>query len=110
MTTCIANAKHFGDLEDPSSDVHRMVFADGARRVESAAIAVGPNVYYLGKPEHLDLVAASFPPQPARLVPAAKAWRSLVKPLVVAAVAATFLGQSVAFFSQLWNVEKDFED
>jgi hypothetical protein len=43
-------------------------------------------------------------------VPAAKAWRSLVKPLVVAAVAATFLGQSVAFFSQLWNGEKDFED
>jgi len=28
----------------------------------------------------------------------------------VVSVAATFLGQSVAFFSQLWNGEKDFED
>jgi tetrathionate reductase subunit B len=110
VATCTANAKHFGDLEDPSSAVYRMVFAEGARRVESATVAVAPNVYYLGKPEHLDLVVASFPPRPPRLLAAGKTWRSLVKPLVVAAVAATFLGQSVAFFSQLWNGEKDFED
>jgi tetrathionate reductase subunit B len=110
VATCTAHAKFFGDLEDSSSDVARMVFSEGARRVDSPAIAVGPNVYYLGKPEHLDLVAASFPPQPPRLLLAGRTWRSLVKPLVLAAVAATFLGQSVAFFSQLWNGEKDFED
>ena len=61
VTTCTANAKHFGDLEDPSSEVYRMVFAEGARRVESGTIAVGPNVYYLGKPEHLDLVVGELP-------------------------------------------------
>ena len=87
-----------------------MVFAEGARRVESATVAVSPNVYYLGKPEHLDLVVESFPPQPPRLLAAGNTWRSLVKPLVIAAVAATFLGQSVAFFSQLGNGSKDFED
>ena len=87
-----------------------MVFTEGARRVESATIAVAPNVYYLGKPEHLDLVVASFPPRPPRLVPAAKTWRSLVRPLVLAAVGATFLGQAIAFFVQLGKGEKDFED
>jgi len=110
VATCTAHAKFFGDLEDPASDVARMVFAEGARRVESPAVAVGPNVYYLGKPEQLDLVVASFPPQEPHLLAAGRAWRSVVKPLVLAAVAATFLGQSVAFFSQLWNGEKDFED
>jgi len=87
-----------------------MVFAEGARRVESGTVAVGPNVYYLGRSEHLDLVVASFPPRPPRLLAAGRTLRSLVKPLVLAAVAATFLGQSVAFFSQLWHGEKDFED
>jgi tetrathionate reductase subunit B len=110
VTTCTANAKHFGDLEDSSSEVHRMVFAEGARRVESATIAVAPNVYYLGKPEHLDLVVASFPPRPPRLLAAGRTWRSLVRPLVLAAVGATFLGQAIAFFVQLGKGEKDFED
>lgn len=110
VTTCTANAKYFGDLEDASSEVYRMVYLDGARRIESATIAVGPNVYYLGKPEHLDLVAASFPPRPPRLLAAGQAWRSVVKPLVLAAVAATFVGQAIAFFYQLGKGEKDFED
>jgi tetrathionate reductase subunit B len=110
VATCTAHAKYFGDLEDPASEVYRMVYAHGARRIESAAVAVGPNVYYLGKAEHLDLVAESFPPRAPRLLLAGRTLRSLVKPLVLLAVGATFLGQSVAFFSQLWNGEKDFED
>ena len=51
-----------------------------------------------------------LPAAAPRLLAAGEAWRSLVKPLVLAAVGATFLGQAVAFFSQLWNGEKDFED
>ena len=35
---------------------------------------------------------------------------ALVKPLVLAAVGATFAGQAVAFFTQLRKGEKDFED
>ena len=87
-----------------------MVFAEGALRVESAAVAVGPNVYYLGRPGQLDLVAASFPPRQPRLLAAGQVWRRLVKPLVLAAVGATFIGQAIAFFVQLGNGEKDFED
>jgi tetrathionate reductase subunit B len=109
VTTCTARAKTFGDLEDPRSDVHRMVYLEGARRLETREIAVGPNVYYLGKPGQLDLVAASFPPHRPRLLAAGEAWSRLAKPLVLLAVGATFAGQAIAFFNQLNKGEEDFE-
>jgi Fe-S-cluster-containing dehydrogenase component len=110
VATCTGNAKSFGDLEDRTSEVFRLVYAEGARRLETKAVAVGPNVYYLGKPEALALVAESFPPHAARLPAAAEVWRKAVKPLVLLAAGATFLGQAVAFFTQLAKGEKDFED
>ena len=110
VTTCTAHAKYFGDLEDRSSDVFRFVYDHGARRVESEAVAVGPNVYYKGKPRHLELLAASFPPRPPRLLAAGQAWRNILKPLVLTAVGATFAGQAVAFFQQLRKGEHDFDE
>lgn len=87
-----------------------MVFHDGARRIESTDVAVGPNVYYLGKPEQLDLVQQSFAPLPPRLVTAGEAWRSVLRPLMLGIVGATFLGQAVAFFTQLHKGEGDFDE
>lgn len=110
VSTCPSGAKHFGDLEDPASEVHRMVYLQGARRIESKDVAVGPNVYYLGTPEQLDLVTASFAPRAPRLPLAGTTWEKVVKPLVLAAVGATFAGQAVAFFNQLRKGEHDFED
>ena len=110
VTTCTAHAKYFGDLEDRSGEVHRMVFHEGARRMETKAVAVGPNVFYLGRPEHLDLVLASYPPRPPRLLTAGQALQKLAWPLVVGAVGVTLLGQAVAFFNQLHKGEDDFEE
>jgi tetrathionate reductase subunit B len=110
VTTCTAHAKYFGDLEDRESDVYRMVYVEGARRMETKDIAVGPNVYYMGRPEHLDLVLASFPPRQPRLPMAGEAWSRVLRPLVFAAVGMTFLGQAVAFFTQLRKGEDDFDD
>jgi tetrathionate reductase subunit B len=110
VATCTAHAKYFGDLEDRSSDVSRMVFEQGARRIETKQVAVGPNVYYTGKPAQLDLVHATFPPREPRMPTAATAWMRAFKPLMLAVVGATFVGQAVAFFTQLRNGEKDFED
>jgi tetrathionate reductase subunit B len=110
VTTCTAHAKYFGDLEDRQSDVFKMVYAMGASRLETNAIHVGPNVYYAGEQARSDLVLAAFPPRPPRLLAAGEAWSRVLKPLVLAAVGATFLGQAVAFFNQLRNGEKDFED
>lgn len=109
VKTCTAHAKTFGDLEDPASDVYRMVYHQGARRLETADVAIGPRVYYLGKPEHVDLVLASFPPHPPRLPVAGDTWRRFFKPLVMVAVGATFLGQAGAFFYQLWKGEENHE-
>jgi tetrathionate reductase subunit B len=109
VATCTAHAKTFGDLEDPSSDVTRMVYHEGARRLETKDVAIGPRVYYQGKAEHVDLVLASFPPHLPRLLAAGEAWKRLLKPLVLLAVGATFLGQAGAFFYQLWKEEEENE-
>ena len=53
---------------------------------------------------------ASFPPHPPRMVRAGEWWSKVVKPLVLAAIGATFLGQAVAFFSQLRTGEKEFDE
>jgi hypothetical protein len=90
--------------------VFHMVYEQGARRLESPDVAIGPNVYYLGKKEHVDLVLATFPPHPPKLLAAGVIWSGLLKPLVLAVVGATFLGQAIAFFHQLKTGEDDFEE
>lgn len=110
VTTCTAHAKYFGDLEDRSSEVFRFVYDQGAQRLETDAVAVGPNVYYRGKPRHLELLEASFPPRPPRLLAAGQAWRNVLKPLMMTAVGATFVGQAVAFFHQLSKGEDNFDE
>ena len=87
-----------------------MVYSEGAKRLESHEVAIGPNVYYRGKPEHADMLLASFPPQLPQTIAAGKVWSKLVNKLVFLAVGATFLGQAVAFFRQLAAGEKQFED
>ena len=110
VETCIAHAKFFGDLEDRSSDVFKMVYERGARRLETAEVSIGPNVYYLGKKEHVELVLAKFPPHRPRLPLAGQWWDRVLKPLVLTAIGATFVGQAVAFFQQLRTGEKEFDD
>jgi tetrathionate reductase subunit B len=108
--TCPANAKVFGDLEDQSGRVFDMVYRQAARRMETPRVAIGPNVYYLGKTAHVGMALASFAPQPPRNIAAAVVWSKLLKKLVYVAVGATFLGQAVAFFHQLATGEKQFDD
>lgn len=110
VATCTAHAKYFGDLEDRSSGVFRMVYEEGARRIESADAAIGPNVYYLAKPAQAALVAAAFPPRQPRMPKPGDLWARVVKPLILAVVGASFLGQAVAFFNQLRTGERQFEE
>lgn len=110
VATCPAKAKRFGDLEDHGSDVFRAVYLEGAHRVEGPEAAIGPNVYYLGRADHLDLLDTTFPPHAPRLPASGSMLRGLVKPAVVAAVGLAFAGQAAAFFLQLWNGEQDHED
>lgn len=110
VQTCPANAKIFGDLENSSGNVFDMVYRQNAHRMQSADIAIGPNVYYLGKPEHIEMAAAEFPVQEPHTVAAGRVWGAFGRKAVLLAVGATFLGQAVAFFHQLATGEKQFDE
>jgi len=110
VATCPAHAKFFGDLEDRDSEVFHLVYDEGAGRIETDEVAIGPNVYYLGTKKQLDLIRSEFGPRPPRMPEPGEWWQKALWPLVAAAVGATFLGQAVAFFYQLWNGEEQFEE
>ena len=102
--------KIFGDLEDSSSDVFRFVYRRSAKRMETANVSIGPNVYYAGKPNTRSLRSQALlrfllvRSRPVRV------WSSLLNKVVFLAVGATFLGQAVAFFHQLSTGEKQFDE
>lgn len=110
VTTCTAHAKFFGDLEDPDSEVYGLVYGRGAKRIESEEVKVGPNVYYLGAKGEPDLVAETFPPRTPRMPSAGHWWERALKPLALLMVGTAFLGQAVAFFTQLRKGEGQFND
>jgi tetrathionate reductase subunit B len=110
VLTCPANAKTFGDLEDSTSSVFNMVYRQHAHRMDSPDVAIGPNVYYVGKPEQLELAATTFPVGRPHTVAAGRVWGAVARKVVYLAVGATFLGQAVAFFHQLATGEKQFEE
>jgi tetrathionate reductase subunit B len=110
VNTCPAKAKIFGNLEDTSGRVFDIVYRSGAQRLESRDVAIGPNVYYLGKSDEMALQAASFPPQKPRTIAPGVVWSKVVNKFVYLAVGATFLGQAVAFFRQLAVGEKQFDE
>ncbi len=62
VQTCITDARIFGVLDDPKSEVAAYV-KKGARRLESANVRIGPNVYYFGKPRDLELLDRTSTPQ-----------------------------------------------
>jgi len=109
VATCPAKAKLFGDLEDPASAAFKLVFAGAAHRIETSGIQIGPNVYYTGKADHIEMAAMAFPPHQPETVAAGTVWKKLAKKVVFLAVATTFAGQAVAFFRQLSVGEKQFE-
>ncbi len=110
VVTCTANAKFFGDLEDRDSVVFKKVYEEGAWRMENENAAIGPNVYYLGTPEQLELVKEKFGPRKPRFATPAKFWATILRPFIFFAVGATFLGQAIAFFNQLRKGEEPFDE
>ena len=110
VETCTAHAKFFGDLEDPNSSVFKLIYERGARRLETADVAIGPNVYYLGKKEQVDLAFASFAPHKPRMLRPGRVWSGFLRPLILTVVGASFVGQAIAFFYQLHGGEKQFDD
>ncbi len=61
VKTCIADARIFGDLSDPNSEVYKLVHEKGARRLVSKEVDIGPNVYWIGKEKDLYLLMKQAP-------------------------------------------------
>ncbi len=62
VKTCITDARVFGDLSDKNSKVYKLVHEDGAKRLTSSEVNIGPNVYYIGSKKDLALLAAKCTP------------------------------------------------
>ncbi len=109
VETCITGAKVFGDLDDPTSEVYKLVFEEGARGITSDEVNLGPNVYYVGDDKKVDLIINKFPPRKPKLPTPASLWEKVLKPLIGLGVIGSFVGASVAYFVQLFKGEEKFE-
>ncbi len=61
VDNCLTDAMFFGDLHDPTSKVYEYV-NNGAIRLRSSAVDIGPNVYYFGRSKDIELLTSLATP------------------------------------------------
>lgn len=60
VQTCITDARIFGHIDDKNVAQY---LKNGAKRLESSNVKIGPNVYYAGKAKDLELLDKTSTPQ-----------------------------------------------
>ena len=90
VSTCPTKTRIFGDLDDPKSELNRLLKANKSVRVVNARTDTDPNIYYLGNPGIQDW------PVEAKMPSAFEFWKNLAGPLVK-----IFVGLSAAGFGAM---------
>lgn len=57
VTTCLAECRHFGDIEDPESELNQLIGERDAQPLETNEIDVGSRLYYAPPDERLQVLA-----------------------------------------------------
>jgi tetrathionate reductase subunit B len=124
VATCVGGSRLFGDLNDPNSDVSRVLQnASTIVRLdyEKDGNDTDPNIYYINVPAQIEalempdhkqpLVSQSgFLPRDPRYTLAEQGWKKVAVPLLAAGIGASFLVQATYFTKQLIEGEKEFEE
>jgi len=99
VDTCPTKARVFGDMNDPESEVSRLLRDRSTVRVTSKGVDTEPNMFYLAATQPADW------PGEVEYPPAYASMASLVNPLVKAAVGLSALGVAVMWAKQLFSPE-----
>lgn len=106
VQTCVGDARMFGDLNDPASEVSiALKSAKTVQRLATETVNTGPNVYYING----DVMQASLLPHEPVYTGAETFFRKVAVPAVLAGVGLSLLGQAAAFGKQLVDGEEEFE-
>jgi formate dehydrogenase gamma subunit len=91
VATCLAECRHFGDLDDPDSEISKLNRTRNAQALKTKDIDVGPKITFSGDKERQIILQQNgviTPPKPSTLT---KIWTRYTKPLVQVMVPPLFL-------------------
>jgi len=109
VRTCPAGARIFGDLDDRQGAVSRHFRDHPVRCLETAEVAIRPNVYYAGKRRNIERILAAHPPKKAGLQPPlpGRLMKSVLRPALLGMLGLTLAAQAVAYLKQLRRGEPE---
>ncbi|HNS96040.1 MAG TPA: cytochrome b/b6 domain-containing protein [Polyangiaceae bacterium] len=80
VTTCLAECRHFGDLDDPNGSLMQLIQKRGAKTLTTPQVDVGPKVYYAPESHRQQILAQGVirEPTPTWLT---KVWQGVTRPV-----------------------------
>jgi tetrathionate reductase subunit B len=109
VATCIGEARMFGDLNDPNSEVSiALKKAKMIQRLdyENDGHDTDPNIYYING----EVLQSSILPRDPIYNIEESGWKNVLVPAILTGIGASFLVQATYFTKQLVEGEKEFED
>jgi formate dehydrogenase gamma subunit len=80
VTTCIADCRHFGDLDDAAGPLAQLIAKRGAKTLTTPEIDVGPKVYYAPEAQRQEILAQHVMREPTATW-LTKVWQGVTRPV-----------------------------